>query len=52
MSNELNKRMHELLERNTDGALTANETAELQRLVQMAEFGQIVAAALQSTSTP
>lgn len=41
--------MHELLERNTDGKLTALERAELETLVQMAEFGQILSMALQPT---
>ncbi len=38
--------MHDLLERNTDGALSGTERAELETLVQMAHFGQLLAAAL------
>ena len=52
LSHKFNDRMHELLERNTDGALTPQESAELQNLVRMAEFGQIVDAALQVPSAP
>ena len=50
LSAELTDRMHELLERNSDGKLSPNESAELQTLVRMAEFGQIVSLALGSTS--
>jgi hypothetical protein len=39
--------MHELLERNTDGALSETERDRLETLVQMAQFGQIVSASLQ-----
>jgi hypothetical protein len=46
LSDELTDRMHALLERNTDGGLNATERQELETLVQMAEFGQIVSAAL------
>jgi hypothetical protein len=48
LSAELTDRMHELLERNTDGRLNSTERAELDTLVRMAEFGQIVSTALQS----
>jgi hypothetical protein len=41
----LNERMHELLERNTEGALTETERAELETLAQMAQFAQILAVA-------
>jgi len=34
--------MHELLERNTDGALSTIERRELDTLVRMAGFGQIL----------
>jgi hypothetical protein len=44
--------MHELLERNTDGQLTTTEKAELDTLVRMAQFGQIVAMALQPQAQP
>jgi hypothetical protein len=46
LSNEFTDRMHELLERNTDGKLSQLEKAELETLVRMAEFGQIVSIAL------
>lgn len=46
LSAELTDRMHELLERNTDGKLGRIEKAELETLVRMAEFGQIVSMAL------
>jgi hypothetical protein len=42
LSAELNERMHELLERNTDGALSTIERRELDSLVRMAGFGQIL----------
>lgn len=45
-------RMHELLERNSDNALSAVEQEELKTLVQMAQFGQIVSMALQSPAHP
>ena len=48
----LNDRMHELLERNTDGALSATERAELETLVQMAQFAQVISTALQLQSKP
>lgn len=51
ISAELNDRMHELLERNTDGGLSALGRRELDTLVRMAHFGQIVALlAARSTS--
>jgi hypothetical protein len=40
--------MHQLLERNTDGVHDAHERAELETLVRMAHFGQIVSLALSS----
>ena len=46
LSDELNDRMHELLERNTDGQLASSERAELETLVRIAQFGQIVSMAL------
>ena len=52
LSAELTDRMHELLERNTDGSLTPTEKAELESLVRMAQFGQIVSVALQPQSRP
>jgi hypothetical protein len=52
LSANLLDRMHELLERNTDGALSAVEQEELETLVQMAQFGQIVSMALQTQPKP
>jgi len=52
LSASLTERMHDLLERNTDGALSAVERAELETLVEMAQFGQIVSMALQSAIKP
>ena len=43
---ELTDRMHMLLERNTDGKLEPAELRELQTLVHMVEFAQIVSLAL------
>ena len=48
LSASLTDRMHELLERNTDGGLSAVEREELKTLVQVAQFGQIVSMALQA----
>jgi hypothetical protein len=39
-------RMHELLERNTDGALNERERAEVKALAEMAQFAQVVAMAI------
>jgi hypothetical protein len=52
LSASLLDRMHDLLERNTDNALPAVEREELEILVQMAQFGQIVSMALQSQPNP
>jgi hypothetical protein len=43
----LDARMHDLLERNTEGTLSESERAELESLVQMAQFAQILAMASQ-----
>jgi len=48
LSDDLRDRMHELLERNTDGTLSTLERSELEKLVQLAQFSQIVAMALAS----
>lgn len=40
--------MHELLERNTDGLLSPIERAELETLVRMAQFSQLLASAMES----
>jgi len=52
LSSELIDRMHALLERNTDGQLSSAEKAELDTLVRIAEFGQIVSMALQMQDKP
>jgi hypothetical protein len=52
LSAELTDRMHELLEKNTDGQLGPTERSELETLVRMAEFGQIVSMALQPQAQP
>jgi len=49
LASDLNDRMHELLERNTDGALSATERAQLEDLVKMSQFAQILAMALRGT---
>jgi hypothetical protein len=46
LSNRLQDRLHELLERNTDGSLNVTERAELETLVQMAQFAQILSMAV------
>jgi hypothetical protein len=50
MAQRLVDRLHELLERNTDGQLTANEREELESLVDMAQFAQVFAAAVQKAA--
>jgi hypothetical protein len=52
VSAEINDRMHELLERNTDGTLSALERRELETLVRMAHFGQILSLLASRSSTP
>lgn len=52
LSKALLDRMHGLLERNTDGALSGLEREELDTLVKMAQFGQIVSTALKLPATP
>jgi hypothetical protein len=52
LSATLLDRMHELLERNTNGALSPVERQELETLVQMAQFGQILTMALKLPPTP
>ncbi len=52
LSDSLTDRMHALLERNTDGALSSDERAELETLVQMAQFGQILSMALRAAGRP
>ena len=45
-------RMHDLLERNTDGSLSLIEREELETLVHMAQFAQVLSIALQLRATP
>jgi hypothetical protein len=52
ISASLLDRMHELLERNTDGSIAPIEREELETLVQMAEFGQILSAAVRAAGKP
>ena len=52
LSSSLLDRMHALLERNADGSLSDVEREELETLVQMAQFGQIVSLALQRAGVP
>ena len=52
LSATLIDRMHALLERNTDGGLSPVERAELETLVQMAHFGQILSMALRGAASP
>ena len=47
LSHGLNDRMHALLERNTEGSLSAIEREELETLVEMAQFAQLLAMAAQ-----
>jgi hypothetical protein len=48
----LNDRMHDLLERNTEGALAEIERTELETLVQMAQIAQILAMASNGVTNP
>ena len=50
MANRLVERMHDLLERNTEGQLNELEQEELQALVDMAEFAQVFAMAVHRAS--
>ncbi len=50
LSRGLNDRMHGLLERNTEGTLSATEREELETLVEMAQFAQILAMAAQNAA--
>ena len=52
LSRTLLDRMHELLERNTDGGLSAYEREEVETLVLMAQFGQRLSMALQRPGQP
>jgi hypothetical protein len=50
LSQGLTDRMHRQLERNTQGAISAIEREELETLVKMAQFAQILAMAARGTS--
>jgi hypothetical protein len=50
LAQSLNDRMHELLERNTEGTLGETERAELDILVQVAQVIQVLAMAAQGAS--
>lgn len=50
LSASLQDRLHHLLERNTDGSLSPIEREELETLVHLAQFGQIVSMALQGAA--
>lgn len=50
LSKSLSDRMHFLLERNNNEALPEVEKEELERLVEMAQFAQILAMSLQVKS--
>ena len=52
LSQGLLDRMHELLERNADGALSRFEREDLEALVEMAQYGQVFSMALQAQSKP
>jgi hypothetical protein len=52
LSAKLTDRMHELLERNTDNALSPVEQEQLETLVHMAQFGQIFSMAVGAQLKP
>ena len=52
LSSDLNDRMHELLERNTDGELSSIERSELETLVRMAQFAQFLSLAAHREPEP
>ena len=52
LSKNLLDRMHELLEKNTDATLTGVEREQLDKLVEMAQFGQLISMALQAQAKP
>ena len=51
LSDGLLDRMHHLLERNTEGTLSSIEREELETLVRMAGFSQILSTALRGSTT-
>jgi hypothetical protein len=48
LSRHLLDRMHDLLEQNTEGTLSEERREELESLVELAQFGQFIASALES----
>lgn len=52
LSSSLAERMHALLDRNSEGQLNPVEREELETLVQMAQFGQILSLALNVQGHP
>lgn len=50
LAQRLLDRMHQLLERNTDGQLNPIERDEVAALVEMAEFAQMVAVAVRKAT--
>jgi hypothetical protein len=52
LSEALLDRMHELLERNTDGRLSPVEREEVETLVLMAQFGQLISTAVRRPGQP
>lgn len=52
LSEGLLTRMHDLLERNAEGQLSVHERAEVESLVKMAEFAQLLSLAAAQTDAP
>ena len=52
LSEDLIERMHALLERKTEGQLSPVERQELETLVHMAQFSQIITLALGAQAEP
>ena len=52
LSADLVDRMHELLERNTEGALDATQRRELDTIVRMAQFSQVLMLAANGSTPP
>lgn len=52
LSRRLTERMHELLERNTDGLLSPDERTELETLVDMAQVSEVFSLACQAAEQP
>ena len=52
ISASLLDRMHSLLERNSEGKLSRIERKELETLVKMAQFAQLISTAMQPQDKP